>query len=327
MKVDLQHWNSNALPIDLAGFDIEAYVRNTPSVDDFNLREKLEEWRDLGVVTFENCIVDALIDTFLGDILFLNNRRSLFELEVEHKGRRFRLQDLPIEPLSDTAIKFNCLENISLAARHLSLAKVVCGFLRHVFQDAPVVIQSLTFWRGSEQSAHLDYPWVCVQTKLPHLAASWTPLENVHENSGPLAYYPGSHKSGLIPPFDWGNGSLIMEKNSTKTPSDFTDYLAEKISTLNLKKQIFLPRRGDVLVWHGNLLHEGTAVKDRSRTRRSYVTHFTSLGAYPSDHRHHDALEAGRFTCVNGGYVFDHPWINNRCKLPSWKTMAQQAFS
>ena len=68
-------------------------------------------------------------------------------------------------------------------------------------------------------------------------------------------------------------------------------------------------------------------MKDRSRTRRSYVTHFTSLGAYPSDHRHHDALEAGRFTCVNGGYVFDHPWINNRCKLPSWKTMAQQAFS
>ena len=94
---------------------------------------------ELGVVTFENCIVGALIDTFLGDILFLNNRRSLFELEVEHKGRRFRLQDLPIEPLSDTAIKFNCLENISLAARHLSLAKVVCGFLRHVFQDAPVV--------------------------------------------------------------------------------------------------------------------------------------------------------------------------------------------
>ena len=97
-----------------------------------------------------------------------------------------------------------------------------------------------------------------MQTKVPHLAASWTPLENVHENSGPLAYYPGSNKSGLIPPFDWGNGSLIMEKNSTKTPSDFTDYLAEQISTLNLKKQIFLPRRGDVLVWHGNLLHEGT---------------------------------------------------------------------
>ena len=111
-----------------------------------------------------------------------------------------------------------------------------------------------------------------------------------------------------------------MEKNSTKTPSDFTNYLAEQVSKLGLKKQIFLPRRGDVLIWHGNLLHEGTAVKDRSRTRRSYVTHFTSFGAYPPDHQYRDALEAGRFTSVNGGYVFDHPWVNDNRELPSWKT-------
>jgi hypothetical protein len=320
MTIDLSHWNSNLLPADRPDFDVDEYLQNTPDIEDFNLREKLEQWRDMGIVTFEACIDDTLIDSLLTDIQYLNDNRSKFELEVEHKGARYRLQDLPVPPLSDTGIKFNCLENISLAARRISLSGIVCEFLRHVFQDAPVVIQSLTFWRGSEQRAHLDYPWVCIQKKLPYLAASWTPLEDIRADAGPLAYYPGSHKYGVIPPFDWGNGSIRMEKDSTETPDDFVNYLAERIDKLNLKRQIFLPKRGDVLIWHGNVLHEGTAVKDRSLTRRSYVTHFTSLGAYPQDYHHPDALAAGRLTALNGGYVFDHPWVNDARELPSWKT-------
>jgi phytanoyl-CoA hydroxylase len=73
-----------------------------------------------------------------------------------------------------------------------------------------------------------------------------------------------------------------------------------------LKRQEFLPRR-DVLVWHGRVLHEGTRVNDKARTRRSYVSHYTSLGAYPKDHMLPDALRAGAYTMLNGGYVFDHP--------------------
>jgi phytanoyl-CoA hydroxylase len=315
---DLDHWNSNILFTDDANFSVEDYLRKTAAPEDFNLREKLEQWRDVGIVTFENCVDIAAIDDFLTDIVAINERRQSFEIEVEYKGQRYRLPDLPVPPLTDTGIKFNCLENISLAARRLSLNRFICRFLRHVFQDSPAVIQSLTFWRGSEQPAHLDYPWVCVQTKLSHLAASWIPLEDIHADSGPLAYYPGSHKQGVLKPFDWGDGSLTQLGSSPKTPNDFTVHLAEEIQRLNLKRQIFLPKKGDALIWHGNVLHEGTKVNDRERTRRSYVTHYTSRSAYPKEHMTPDVETNHRYTEMNGGYVFDHPWVVDSRELPSW---------
>ena len=222
--------------------------------------------------------------------------------------------------MSDTGVKYNCLENISLAARELSLNHFVCAFLRHVFQDDPVVIQSLTFWRGSEQVADLDHPRVVFETKLPHLVAgSWIPLEDIHADSGPLADYPGSHKHNVIPPFDWGSGQRGPGERQRENSDEFpTDYLREQIDKLNLRKEVFLPKRGDVLIWHGNVLHEGTRVNDRARTRRSYVTHYTSLNAYPKEFQLPDAFANRSFTALNGGYVFDHPWINDVRELPSW---------
>jgi ectoine hydroxylase-related dioxygenase (phytanoyl-CoA dioxygenase family) len=58
-------------------------------------------------------------------------------------------------------------------------------------------LQSLTFYKGSQQSIHVDYPYVRCQTQLAKLAASWIPLEDIHPESGPLVYYPGSHKTEI----------------------------------------------------------------------------------------------------------------------------------
>jgi phytanoyl-CoA hydroxylase len=321
VQLDRDHWESNILPVDLPDFEVDRYLRDTPAVDDFDLREKLEQWREKGVVVFESCVDDAAIGLFLDDIVYLDEHRTDFDLEIEFRGSRLRLRELQGSALSDTGVKFNCLENLSLAARHLSLNRVVCGFLRHVFQVAPTVLQSLTFWRGSEQSVHLDYPYVRTQTRLPHLAASWIPLEDIHPDAGPLAYYPGSHRHGVITPFDWGGGSIVLEDDSTATASEFSTYLEEKIEQLGLNREVFLPKRGDVLIWHGNLLHQGTPVNDARRTRRSYVTHYTSLDAYPPEHMRPDALERGLFTMLNGGYVFDHPWVDDARQLPSWSAL------
>jgi len=280
----------------------------------------MRQWRERGIVTFERCVDEADIKALLADVEYLVENRSDFKFEIEFRGRRLNISDLEGSPFSDTGVKFNCIENISLAARRLSLSRVVCRFLRHVFQDNPVVIQSLTFWRGSEQPAHLDYPYVTVQTKLPHLAASWIPLEDVHPDAGPLAYYPGSHRAGVIAPFDWGEGRLVFDGRSLKSPQDFADYIQERIEEKNLKKEVFLPRKGDVLIWHGNVLHEGTKVNDPARTRRSYVTHYTSLTAYPREHMMPKALQKGHFITLNQGYAFDHPWEAESRRLPSWHT-------
>jgi len=311
---DLAHWQSFQLPTDSPEFSIDRYLSTVAEPEDFDLRAKLYQWRDDGIVAFEGAVDHSAIEAFLSDIVFLDKHRQEFDVEVEFRGKRLKLNELDTSALSDTGIKFNCLENVSMAARRLSLNRFVCRFLRHVFQDDVAVLQSLTFWKGSEQSAHLDYPWVCVQTKLPHLAASWIALEDVHSDAGPLAYYPGTHKLGVIAPFNWGNGSIVQDATSNKTPDDFVAYLAEHIARNNFKKKIFLPQRGDVLIWHGHLLHEDTAVKKPDLTRRSYVTHYTSLAAYPEAFK----MPAVTAMQLHGGYVFDHPWVaNQRLELPS----------
>ncbi len=317
--IDEAEFLDTAMVFDRPEFDLNQYMSGIASPQDYDLQEKIEQWIEHGVVIFKDAIDPRLIDQFAVDLKEICESPNDFDLEIECRGERYRLPGIDFDPLSETGIKFNCLEHVSLAARKLSLNHFTCSFLGHVFQDSPVALQSLTFWKGSNQPAHTDYPYVRTQTKISQLAASWVPLEDIHEDAGPLAYYPGSHKYGLIKPFDWGNGSVVAEPDSKRNPSELAPYLHQEMVKNSLKPSIFLPNKGDVLIWHGWLVHEGTAVRNPALTRKSYVTHYTGLGAYPPDHHFPDALETGRFTSTEGGYVFDKPWVNDDRSLPSWK--------
>jgi ectoine hydroxylase-related dioxygenase (phytanoyl-CoA dioxygenase family) len=83
-----------------------------------------------------------------------------------------------------------------------------------------------------------------------------------------------------------------------------------------LQAEIFLPKKGDILIWHGNLIHEGSKVRNAARTRKSYAIHYTSHEAYPREHRWPDDHGFSE----NGGCMFEYPWLNaKRNKLPSWR--------
>jgi ectoine hydroxylase-related dioxygenase (phytanoyl-CoA dioxygenase family) len=46
------------------------------------------------------------------------------------------------------------------------------------------------------------------------------------------------------------------------------------VEELGLKPAYFTPKKGDVLIWHHNLLHGGSPRRVRSHTRKSVVCHF-----------------------------------------------------
>ena len=163
--------------------------------------------------------------------------------------------------------------------------------------------------RGSEQPIHIDYPYVREQQHIAHLAASWIPLEDIHPDAGPLSYFPGSHKPDVCGFFDWGRGSILMEDDSIRTPAEFSAYLDARVRIAGIKELEFCPRRSDALLWHGSLAHGGTRIKNSDLTRRSIVTHYTSLGAYPPLHMRPDAIAEGLCLTQNGGYSFELPWI------------------
>jgi ectoine hydroxylase-related dioxygenase (phytanoyl-CoA dioxygenase family) len=142
---------------------------------------------------------------------------------------------------------------------------------------------------------------------------------DVREGAGPLAYFPGSHRVESLGFYDWGGGSIVLETDSARTPGEFGDHLYSRLAELGIQPRTFLARKGDVLLWHGALAHEGTAVREPGATRRSYVTHYTSLRCYPPAHKKPDALESGAFITEHGGYAFDLPWVAEGARLPSWQ--------
>ncbi|MFN7055267.1 phytanoyl-CoA dioxygenase family protein [Hyphomonas sp.] len=312
------HWIRERPWIDQPYADIDRYVDGLPEQPGYDLKGKLREWRDNGVVIFENAIPLSLIDAYLADIEVLKRDFKSYEIPIEIKGEQMTSRALDAFPEDLTGVKLNYMHGFSLPAARLSLAPHVADFLRHVFGAPASVCQSLTFWRGSEQPIHIDYPYVRQQHPLSFLAASWIPLEDVHPDAGPLAYYPGGHKTDKSGFFDWGGGSIVYDDQSTRSPLDFAHYLQAQMASKGIQPKIFCPKRGDVLLWHGNLPHEGTAVNNRSLTRKSYVTHYTVDWALPGWMRNFDAHQQRVGVFENGGECFRPPWIPGKSALPSW---------
>ena len=317
MIVTQQDWVRGVPWIDRPDADIDAYVAGLAEPPDFDLAADLHRWKRDGYVVFESVVDPALIDALESDIDHLRRHYRDFDLLVETSGVQKHLHDLTDEELNSPGLKFNSIHTISRAAAHLSLTPRVSRFLRHVFRDAPCAMQSLTFYKGSQQPIHVDYPYVRCQSPLAHLAASWIPLEDIHPDSGPLAYYPGSHDTALSGFFDWGDGSILLESDSLRAPMELSEYLVERMRLGGLQPKVFCPKKGDALIWHGNLSHEGTAIRDNALTRKSYVTHYTSLEAYPKAHLKPGAPETGWIARENGGFVFEYSWLNALNQLPS----------
>lgn len=324
-------WYSSQPWIDRCGGDVDQQLGDMNVSISSEMREKLKDWSTDGIVIFENVVQPELISALAGDIDYLKAHHKDFELEVELRGSIQQISQYRADELEMDGVKFNSIHTISKAAALLSLNSKVTEFLRLVFGTPPAVLQSLTFAKGSQQPIHIDYPYVRTQTRLAHLAASWIALEDIDPDSGPLAYYPGSHRPEVSGFFDWGAGNILHTGDSCRTPVEFAEYLSMMVKRQNLTPKIYCPKKGDVLIWHGNLAHEGTPIANHNLTRKSYVTHYTSLEAYPRDFsvggisekiylgKEVAKAEDDRYFFDNEGFVFRYPWLKNSRMLPSAK--------
>ena len=134
-----------------------------------------------------------------------------------------------------------------------------------------------------------------------HLAASWIALEDVSPEAGPLSYYPGSH---TIRKFDWGNG-MFLTPESSHDENDFARHIEAECRQMNLREEVLLARKGDVFVWHAALAHRGNPATRSGLTRKSFVTHYSSVHGYPRDRRSPET-EPIKYP-LNGGLVYGDP--------------------
>jgi len=134
------------------------------------------------------------------------------------------------------------------------------------------LFQSINFLKGSEQRSHSDSIHM---TTFPYgnLIAVWVALEDITPDSGPLHYYPGSHK--LPYTFNEAYDNIGSKyKLGDKHYSKYEDTIEEIVLKNDFKKEIFLPKKGDILIWHANVLHGGEKMTNPDSSRKSMVFHY-----------------------------------------------------
>jgi ectoine hydroxylase-related dioxygenase (phytanoyl-CoA dioxygenase family) len=186
----------------------------------------------------------------------------------------------------------------SPTARRVLQDRSLIRLLSDLLGSRAVFLQSIYFNRGSQQQPHSDYVYMGTDPAL-QLCGIWLACEDVSSDAGPLFYYPGSHRlpsetveqrfrrrmPGLAAEIEDRRGELeafyrdrrALTGESLEVCVFFDEWLAELSAGLDengLERVTFLPRQGDLLIWHANLVHGGSPVTGPDATRRSLVAHY-----------------------------------------------------
>lgn len=146
-----------------------------------------------------------------------------------------------------------------------------------ILEDVAVATQSLLFSHGSVQDLHRD-PWFVPTNPASSMLASWLALQDIDADSGPLSFYPGSHR---IPWTLLDTNDVIFNGASAESQHQHQKALFDHIDARDLQKRHFLAKRGEAIIWHAGLVHGGSEVLKQGLLRRSFVVHYDKLRNHP----------------------------------------------
>ncbi|HTL81150.1 MAG TPA: phytanoyl-CoA dioxygenase family protein [Bacteroidia bacterium] len=238
--------------------DAKKQLTENPNLKTFPIQwqEQLLAWPDRGVMILENFASAEKCDKVNADLerIILNK-----ELDFDYTNSRV----------------MNAWKK-SETVKSLAKDQQLHDFLSFTLGKEVVPFQTISFLKGSRQKTHSDFIHMTTEP-VGYLIATWMALEDIAADSGPLHYYPGSHKLPYILGEDFDHDS-----NSISVGDDlygnYEKEIAKLIAEKKLQKEIFLPKKGDLLIWHANLLHGGEQVTNENSTRRSLVTHYFCKG-------------------------------------------------
>lgn len=287
MWVDRQDWE-----------DILASKVRKGLIDE-ELHEQINHFVREGYAIFPRAVSQELVDRLNDDVerVWRGEVEQIFIETFSHEPGVMH-----ILPATD-AYRYGVTKLLDIhsrrpSARAATRVRPVRRFLEAIFEEKPRAFQQLHFTLGSQQAIHKDTAYVRIDTAPMKMAASWLALEDIHEGTGELEYYAGSHRS---PDYLWGGYSKWMDVNPAEH-DHFLKRLHDDARDYAQKKTRFLARAGDVLIWHADLAHGGAAVVNKAATRKSLVTHYTGASDHPWYFRHHQRREVeedGMVFCSN----------------------------
>lgn len=147
----------------------------------------------------------------------------------------------------------------------------ILALLEKLYGRRAFPFQTLNFPVGTQQAAHSDSVHFSSQPER-FMCGVWLAMEDIHPDSGPLFYYPGSHRWPIV------SNSMIGRRGHGSQLSSAQDPYGPAWQALcevnGAVQEHLLARKGQALIWCANLLHGGSPQTDPRRTRWSQVTHY-----------------------------------------------------
>jgi ectoine hydroxylase-related dioxygenase (phytanoyl-CoA dioxygenase family) len=220
------------------------------------IEEQLLKWYKNGYIIWPGFLDSETVDTINDDIDHLLDKKKV---AFNYTGRKI----------------FNAYKQ-SFTTRKIIKDKRLLELFSFILDKKVFPFQTINFLKGSEQQAHSDAIHMCTFPK-GNVLAAWMALEDISEEQGPISYYPGSHQLPYLTNDDYPN-----HNNPVSLDPDANKKYEKKVAVLieenNLKKQIFTAKKGDLFIWHGNLIHGGEPMINPALSRKSMVVHYFGEG-------------------------------------------------
>jgi ectoine hydroxylase len=233
-------------------------IKNELSETDFpeSTKEAILSWKENGYLVLNKFFSSETVDSINAEI-----EKLLAEKQIE-----FTLGN-----------KIMFANKKSELIRKISSQQSLLGVLNFILGRKVKIFQTINFITGSEQHAHSDSIHMTTYP-LGYLVAIWVALEDITEESGPLSYYPGSHKLPYLLNDGYERGGNVFTVGADSNYLKYEEKIGEIVKKTSLPKKIFIAKKGDVLIWHANLIHGGEKISNPASTRKSMVVHYFADG-------------------------------------------------
>ncbi len=221
---------------------------------DFNaeIKKSILDWRNNGFAILNKFLDEKTVDAINKEIeTLLTEKKIEFTL-----GNKIMFANKAS----------NLIENITVNRNITNILDFLLG--RKV-----IPFQTINFIEGSQQEAHSDSIHMTTYP-LGYLVAIWVALEDVTEDCGPLSYYPGSHKLPYLLNDGYERGGNVFTVGADSNYLKYEEKIGEVVKQKQIPKKIFTAKKGDVLIWHANLIHGGEKIIRAGSTRKSMVVHY-----------------------------------------------------
>ena len=138
---------------------------------------------------------------------------------------------------------------------------------------------NLTGWVTTRRNWHQD-TYLNPAHVGDYYVAIWIALETIHPDSGPFQFVRGSHRwpvvtrEKILAALNPDEQDHTWPKHSERL---LTPLFEEEIEKRNAEVITYLPERGDVLFWHGRLLHRGSEPNVAGMPRKSLIAHYSGV--------------------------------------------------